>query len=126
MLHISVKSIFNNLKIFSFLLQFLLYYSASLQDLCYVGDQEWLTLLGWKHPALFHHLPCQYNRQVIQGSQLCYLSNYLSVRFQIKGLFRYRSKCKFFLILNSIMWILPTRLVPGKSRSCIEPAAWIN
>jgi len=28
-----------------------------------LGDQEWLTLLGWKLPQMIHHLPCQYNRQ---------------------------------------------------------------
>ena len=29
----------------------------------YVGDQEWVTLLSWKHPELFHHLPCNFNYQ---------------------------------------------------------------
>lgn len=29
-----------------------------------LGDQEWLTLLGWKHPNLIRQLPCQFNRQV--------------------------------------------------------------
>ena len=29
----------------------------------YVGDQDWLTLLSWQHPHLFHHLPCNFNFQ---------------------------------------------------------------
>ena len=28
-----------------------------------VGDQDWLTLLSWAEPSLFHILPCQYNLQ---------------------------------------------------------------
>ena len=31
------------------------------RDQCYVGDQDWLTLMSWKHPQLFHPLPCDYN-----------------------------------------------------------------
>ena len=26
-----------------------------------VGDQDWLTLLGWDRPELFYPLPCHYN-----------------------------------------------------------------
>ena len=26
-----------------------------------VGDQDWLTLLGWELPSLFYILPCQFN-----------------------------------------------------------------
>ena len=33
------------------------------QNKSYVGDQEWLTLLSWQHPHLFHHLPCNFNFQ---------------------------------------------------------------
>ena len=33
------------------------------QNKSYVGDQEWLTLLSWQHPQLFHHLPCNFNFQ---------------------------------------------------------------
>ena len=29
-----------------------------------LGDQEWLTLLGWQYPHLMRQLPCQFNRQV--------------------------------------------------------------
>ena len=29
-----------------------------------VGDQDWLTLLGWARPELFHVLGCEYNKQV--------------------------------------------------------------
>ena len=29
-----------------------------------LGDQEWLTLLGWQYPSLIRQLPCQFNRQV--------------------------------------------------------------
>jgi len=32
-----------------------------------VGDQDWLTVLGWHRPQLFHLLPCIYNVQVHQG-----------------------------------------------------------
>ena len=28
-----------------------------------LGDQDWLTCLGWDQPHLFHILPCQFNRQ---------------------------------------------------------------
>ena len=28
-----------------------------------VGDQDWMTNLGFSHPDLFYHLPCQFNRQ---------------------------------------------------------------
>ena len=31
-----------------------------------VGDQDWLTVLGWHRPELFHLLPCIYNVQVHQ------------------------------------------------------------
>ena len=29
----------------------------------FVGDQEWVTLLSWQYPHLFHHLPCNFNFQ---------------------------------------------------------------
>ena len=29
-----------------------------------VGDQDWLTVLGWEKPHLFYLLPCQFNVQV--------------------------------------------------------------
>ena len=29
-----------------------------------VGDQDWLTVLGWDKPQLFHLLGCEYNLQV--------------------------------------------------------------
>ena len=32
-----------------------------------VGDQDWLTLLGWEQPKLFYLLPCEYNVQVHEG-----------------------------------------------------------
>ena len=32
-------------------------------DKCMLGDQDWLTLLSWQHPRLFHHLPCNFNFQ---------------------------------------------------------------
>ena len=32
-----------------------------------VGDQDWLTLLGWERPEMFHVLPCQYNVQIHEG-----------------------------------------------------------
>jgi hypothetical protein len=28
-----------------------------------LGDQDWLTCLGWDQPQLFYILPCQFNRQ---------------------------------------------------------------
>ena len=28
-----------------------------------VGDQDWLTILGWESPHLFHLLPCTFNVQ---------------------------------------------------------------
>ena len=28
-----------------------------------VGDQDWLTMLGWEVPSLFYMLPCEYNWQ---------------------------------------------------------------
>ena len=28
-----------------------------------VGDQDWMTNLGFSHPDIFYHLPCQFNRQ---------------------------------------------------------------
>ena len=28
-----------------------------------VGDQDWLTLLGWETEELFYLLPCEFNRQ---------------------------------------------------------------
>ena len=30
----------------------------------HVGDQDWLTVLGWDKPHLFHLLGCEYNLQV--------------------------------------------------------------
>lgn len=38
----------------------------------FVGDQDWLTMLGWKHPDLFYMLPCQFNYQNINK---CYAEN---------------------------------------------------
>ena len=32
-----------------------------------VGDQDWLTLLGWDRPEMFHVLPCHYNVQTHEG-----------------------------------------------------------
>jgi len=32
-----------------------------------VGDQDWLTLLGWERPELFHLLPCSFNVQTHEG-----------------------------------------------------------
>ena len=32
-----------------------------------VGDQDWLTLLGWERPEMFHLLPCHYNVQIHEG-----------------------------------------------------------
>merc|ERR1719244_2125688 len=32
-----------------------------------VGDQDWLTVLGWEKPELFHLLPCQFNVQLDQN-----------------------------------------------------------
>merc|ERR1719195_459970 len=32
-----------------------------------VGDQDWLTLLGWARPELFHVLGCEYNKQTHEG-----------------------------------------------------------
>ena len=32
-----------------------------------VGDQDWLTLLGWDRPELFYSLPCHYNVQTHEG-----------------------------------------------------------
>lgn len=32
-----------------------------------VGDQDWLTVLGWERPELFYLLPCEYNVQVHEG-----------------------------------------------------------
>jgi hypothetical protein len=34
-----------------------------------VGDQDWLTLMGYEHPELIRILPCEFNRQVhsVQG-----------------------------------------------------------
>jgi len=32
-----------------------------------VGDQDWLTVLGWEKPHLFYLLPCQFNVQVHEG-----------------------------------------------------------
>ena len=40
------------------------------EEFMFVGNlavQDWFTLLGWKHPQLFHPLPCQYNVQTSQG-----------------------------------------------------------
>ena len=40
------------------------------EEFMFVGNlavQDWFTLLGWKHPQLFHLLPCQYNVQTSQG-----------------------------------------------------------
>jgi len=34
-----------------------------------VGDQDWLTILGWLKPNLFYILPCQYNMQMLALSQ---------------------------------------------------------
>ena len=31
-----------------------------------VGDQDWLTLLGWAQPKLVYRLPCQFNVQTDQ------------------------------------------------------------
>lgn len=31
-----------------------------------VGDQDWLTVLSWESPNLFHRLPCQFNVQTDQ------------------------------------------------------------
>ena len=31
-----------------------------------VGDQDWLTVLGWEMEELFYPLPCQYNVQMDQ------------------------------------------------------------
>merc|ERR1719215_387312 len=28
-----------------------------------VGDQDWFTMMSWKHPGLFHVLPCEFNTQ---------------------------------------------------------------
>ena len=36
-----------------------------------VGDQDWLTMLGWERPHLFHVLGCEYNKQVCVTS--CHL-----------------------------------------------------
>ena len=32
-----------------------------------VGDQDWLTVLGWSRPEMFYLLPCHYNVQVHEG-----------------------------------------------------------
>jgi len=29
-----------------------------------LGDQEWITLFGWKYPDMVRLLPCEYNRQI--------------------------------------------------------------
>jgi len=29
-----------------------------------LGDQEWITLFGWKYPNMVKLLPCEYNRQI--------------------------------------------------------------
>jgi hypothetical protein len=42
---------------------------------CCVGDQEWLTLIGWEHQFLVHPLPCAYNSieaSVVQEESLSY------------------------------------------------------
>ena len=31
-----------------------------------VGDQDWLTVLGWEMEDMFYLLPCQYNVQMDQ------------------------------------------------------------
>ena len=31
-----------------------------------VGDQDWLTTLGWELPELFYILPCEFNVQMDQ------------------------------------------------------------
>ena len=35
-----------------------------------VGDQDWLTVLGWVRPHLFHLLPCHYNVQLHEGARM--------------------------------------------------------
>merc|ERR1719150_3277840 len=35
-----------------------------------VGDQDWLTMLGWERPHLFTVLGCEYNKQMYTGR--CY------------------------------------------------------
>ena len=45
-----------------------------------VGDQDWLTMLGWERPHLFHVLGCEYNKQVRIPSPSCHhvVSNIMS------------------------------------------------
>jgi hypothetical protein len=31
--------------------------------------QDWMTLMAWEHPEMFHILPCAYNYQVLQTYQ---------------------------------------------------------
>ena len=31
-----------------------------------VGDQDWLTVLGWENQEMFYVLPCEFNRQTDQ------------------------------------------------------------
>ena len=35
-----------------------------------VGDQDWLTVLGWVKPHLFYLLPCHYNVQLHEGLKM--------------------------------------------------------
>ena len=46
-----------------------------------VGDQDWLTMLGWERPHLFHVLGCEYNKQVRIPSPSCHhvVSNIMSL-----------------------------------------------
>ena len=32
----------------------------------HLGEQDWMTLLGWERPDLFYNLPCVFNRQLGQ------------------------------------------------------------
>ena len=41
-----------------------------LQGKGFQGDQDWLTLLSWRHPHVFFHLPCTLNYQVTRVSSL--------------------------------------------------------
>ena len=40
---------------------------SMLQGKGFQGDQDWLTLLSWRHPHVFFHLPCTLNYQVTPG-----------------------------------------------------------
>ena len=49
-----------------------------------LGDQEWLTLLGWRNPSFIRQLPCQFNRQVTNTKGRERWMEYFSCKEKIK------------------------------------------